>query len=250
MTPSDDDLDSLLQAWTAPACPGSLDKRLRRTYLERSASQHAPRAWTRWFSPAMGMFAGMAAAVAVCLLVVAQAFPQSMTGSSGTRAPLVVDSVELEYKADGSSAVIEHKKEIDGLAVSTEYPGDAIRTAEQRILDPLNLIRFRIMRLYWERREAELEARFPMRAKMIAEQQRDCSVPGTPWTVVGHSTVLHYTTTGIQKVWMEEGKPVRLTEWSAPALRCFVLKSTTEKTIDGQYRLAFERRALKVAFAR
>jgi hypothetical protein len=46
---------------------------------------------------------------------------------------------------------------------------------------------------------------------------------------------------------MEEGKPVRLTEWSAPDLRCLTLKSTTEKTFDdGLLRLAFEQRALKV----
>jgi hypothetical protein len=45
---------------------------------------------------------------------------------------------------------------------------------------------------------------------------------------------------------MEEGKPVRLTQWPAPDLHCFALKSTTEKTFDGRLRLAFERRALKV----
>jgi hypothetical protein len=46
---------------------------------------------------------------------------------------------------------------------------------------------------------------------------------------------------------MEEGKPVRLTEWSAPDLGCVTLKSTTEKTFqDGSLRVAFERRALKV----
>jgi hypothetical protein len=60
-------------------------------------------------------------------------------------------------------------------------------------------------------------------------------------------TILNHATTGIQKVWMEEGKPVRLTEWSAPDLRCMTLKSTTEKTFDdGRLRPAFEKRALKL----
>jgi hypothetical protein len=46
---------------------------------------------------------------------------------------------------------------------------------------------------------------------------------------------------------MEEGKLVRLTEWSAPDLHCATLKSTTEKTFeDGRLRVAFERRALDV----
>jgi hypothetical protein len=45
---------------------------------------------------------------------------------------------------------------------------------------------------------------------------------------------------------MEEGKPVRFTQWLAPDLHCFALQSTTEKTFDGRLQLAFERRALKV----
>jgi hypothetical protein len=72
-------------------------------------------------------------------------------------------------------------------------------------------------------------------------------MPGPPCTAVGDETVLNYATKGIQKVWMEEGKPVRLTEWSAPDLRCVTLKSITEKTVeDGRLQLAFEWRALKV----
>jgi hypothetical protein len=193
------------------------------------------------------MFAGITAGAVVFLLVIAQAFPQSLTGLSGTTFPFTVDSEAIEYQADGSSTIREYFTEAPlGGVLSSEFPGDPLRTAQQRILDPLNLILYRIEKPFVDRQEARLNAKYPARAKHIAENQRTCGAPGAPWIVVGNETILNYATTGMQKVWMEEGKPVRFTQWSAPDLHCFTLKSTTEKTLDGSFRLAYERRALKV----
>lgn len=252
MIPSDEDLNYLLKAWTVPPSPGSLERRLRRAYRNRTGS---PGLWTRWASglaPAAGLFAGITAGAIVFLLVIAQAFPQSLAGLSGTTFPFTVDYEEIEYKADGSSAIREYfTKAPHGAGVlSSEFPGDPLRTARQRILDPLNLV------LYWiatpgrERQEARAEARIKALTANhpeLAERRRTCGAPGDPWTVVGKQTVLNYATTGVQKVWMDEGKPVRLTEWWAPDLHCFTLKSTTEKTFDdGRLRLAFEQLALRI----
>jgi hypothetical protein len=206
--------------------------------------------WTRWvagLSPAAGLFAGIAAGAVVFLLVIAQAFPQSLAALAGGTFPFTVDLEEIEYKSDGSSKILEYFTSAGGgLILSSEFPGDPLRTAQQRILDPLNLIIYQVAKPFVARQEARLNAQYPLRAKHIAEQQRACGALGAPWTVVGNQTILNYSTTGIQKEWMEEGKPVRFTQWSAPDLHCFALKSTTEKTFDGRLRLVYERRALKV----
>jgi hypothetical protein len=264
MKPSEDDLNSLFKAWTVPPFPDSLEGRLRRAYRDRTGSRSrrwfrtVPGVCTRWVSglaPATGMFAGITAGAVVFVLVIAEAFPQSFAGLSGTRSPFTVEYEEIVYKADGSFAIRElFTSAGGGLVLSSEFPGDPMRTVEHRILDPLNLILYWIATPVRERQVARAEARIDalraknpvLMAKRMAEWERTC-IPGSPWTAAGDETILNYATEGIQKVWMEEGKPVRLTEWSAPDLHCVTLKSTTEKTFeDGRMRLAFERRALKV----
>lgn len=252
MTPSEEDLDCLLKTWTVPPSPRSLDRRVRRAYRDRTG-----RAWTRCvprLTPAGGLFAGITAGALVFLLVIVEAFPQSLAGVAGATSPYTVDYELIEYKAEGSPVIREYFTSAGGLVLSTEFPGDPLGTAGQRILDGLNLV------LYWAatpvrerhvaRKQASinaLKARDPEQAKRIDERERNC-LPGSPWTPVGNGeTILTHATTGIQKVWTEEGKPVRFTEWSAPDLHCLTLKTTTEKTSDdGRLRLAFEQRALKV----
>ena len=253
MNPSDDDLNSLLAAWTIPESPGSLEQRLRRAYRGRSRSRSVR--WPRWLaglSPAAGVFAGIAAGAVVFLLVIAEAFPQSLAALSGRTFPFTADYEEIAYKADGSSSILRYFTSAGGLVLSSEFPGDPVGTAGQRILDQMNLILFWMATPVRERQIARAEARInalkaqnPMLAKRIAEMERTC-MPGPPWMAVGDETIMNYATKGIQKVWMEEGKPVRFTGWSAPDLHCLTMKSTTEKTVDGRFRLAFEQRAIKV----
>jgi hypothetical protein len=252
MIPSDEDLNCLLKAWTVPPSPDSLERRLRRAYRDRTGSRS-----TRWFgnASAAGMFAGITAGAVMFLLVITQAFPQSLAGLSGTTFPFTVDYEEIEYKADGSSIreLFTWAAAGGGLILSSEFPGDPLRTAQQRIVDPLNLILYWIATPVRERQVARAEARIdalkaknPVRfAERMAEWQRTC-IPGDPVPVLGKETILNYATLEIQQEWTEEGKPVRFTHWSAPDLNCVALKSTTEKTFDGRFRLAFERRALKI----
>jgi hypothetical protein len=155
MIPSDEDLNYLLKAWTVPPSPHSLERRLRRAYRHRNGSRFR---WTLWVSgvaPAAGMFAGIAAGAVVFLLVIAQAFPQSLAGLSGTTFPFTVNSEEIEYRADGSSKILGYFTSAAAeLVLSSEFPGDPIGTALHRILDPLNLIRYRIAKPYWDRQQA------------------------------------------------------------------------------------------------
>lgn len=248
MIPTDEDLNCLLDTWTAPPSPGTLEGRLRKAW--RDQTRPHGRSWFRnlpRLAPPAGMFAGIAAGAVVCLLLIAEAFPQSLAGHSGADFPFTVDSEVIGHNPDGSSAVVESFTSAGGgLVLASEFPGDPLRTAERRILDPLNLILARIARPRQEGRLNALKERNPALAARLAEIQRTCREPGAPWTFAGNQTILNYATTGIQKVWMEEGKPVRFTQWSAPALHCAVLKSTTEKIFDGNYRLVFEQRALRV----
>jgi len=245
MMPSDEDLNSLLNTWTVPPSPDALADRLRSAWRERHGSR--PRRWFGGFAPTAGLFAGVAAGAAVFLLVIAQAFPQSLAGLTGVTFPFTVDAEQLEYKADGSSVIREYLTQVPGLILSSEFPDDPFRTAQQRILDPLNLILWRITQPARDRRTADVLASHPLLAQRMAELRKTCGVPGTPWTAVGNQKILNYATIGIQKIWTEEGKPVRLTQWSAPDLQCFALKLTTENTMpDGTFRPAWEYRALKV----
>jgi len=146
MIPPDEDLNCLLKAWTVPPSPDSLEGHLRSAWRDRTRARSAhwfrypPGVWARCvfgLVPAAGMFA---AAAVIFLLVLAEAFPQSLAGLSGTTAPITVDYEEIEYKADGSSAIRElFASAGGGLVLSSAFPGDPVRTAEQRILDPLNL---------------------------------------------------------------------------------------------------------------
>src|SRR4051794_28572195 len=110
MTPSDNDLDSLLKTWTVPAAPDSLDSRMRQAYRNRPRPRSAP--WRLSLpprlSPAAGLFTGIAAGAVVFLLVLAQAFPQSIAALADGASPFTVDSEELEYQPDGSSKILEY----------------------------------------------------------------------------------------------------------------------------------------------
>ena len=214
--------------------------------------------WRRWVSglaPAAGMFAGITAGAVVFLLVIALGhFRNRLRDFRARRIRSLWITRRLSTKPTAhpfvncSSRWAAAPASGGGLVLSSEFPGDPLRTAQQRILVPLNLILYWIATPVRERQVARAEARIDalkarnpvLFAKRMAEVQRTC-IPGDPVPVLGKETILNYATIEIQQVWMEEGKPVRFTHWSAPDLHCVALKSTTEKTLDGRFRLAFER---------
>jgi hypothetical protein len=197
----------------------------------------------------------------VLLAVITRAFPQSLSLAVPTGA-ITLDSEFLDYKNDGSYTVREYRTSffkpttvegdfIEGgeTVLSSSFPGDPLRTATVDLVNPLKVIVIPVMHgmfdpLFFKPHRAEylraLEA-------ALAAQVRNGCIPsnhwGTPMTVIGKETLLNYTTTVSQY----EFKAERFTEWFAPGLNCFSLRSTTEKALpDGSFQLASERRVFKV----
>jgi hypothetical protein len=281
MKSSDDDLDSLLKAWTVPPSPGSLEGRLRRAYRDSARSRarpmlleatpvragfaaavrrrRGPGAWAGWIgglAPTVGkrLFAGIVAGAVAFLLVVTLAFPQSLS-LIVPRGAITLDSEFLDYQDDGSSRVSEYRTSFvlhgGETILSSSFPGDPLRTAAGEIVNPVHFILDPIMQsvispLFYRPGRAE-----HMRALTIAVDAgiRNGCAPtnmwGRPMTVIGKETVLNYTTTISQ--FRPEGRDVRFTEWFAPGLDCISLRSTTERALaGGVFRLASEKRVLKV----
>jgi hypothetical protein len=277
MNPSDDDLNCLLKAWTAPRSPDSLERRLRRAYGARVRSRTtalwgeagqqrkwSSGVWTRWiahFLPTAGKVAGVMAGAVVLLAAITRAFPQSLNLAVPAGA-ITLDSEFLDYKDDGSYTVREYRRSffkrttVEGdligggeSVLSSSFPGDPLRTATVELLNPVRVIVDPVMHrmidpLFFKRHRAEyLRA---LETALAARVRNDC-VPsphwGTPMAVIGRETVLNYLTT----VFQYEFKGERSTEWLAPGLNCFSLRSTTEKALpDGTFQLASERRVFKV----
>lgn len=278
MNPSDDDLNCLLKAWTVPQSTDSLEGRLRRAYRDRTRSQktlglvevspalwaqaegrqlnRGPGVWVRWiagFVPNAGKFAGVIAGAVVLLAMITRAFPQSVRMIAGPEA-ITIDSEYLDYSDDGSSNVSEYRTSYFSSSggektLSRSFPGDPLRTAGEVVLDPMRVILDPIARL--------IDPLFnkPGRAEYLkalartegARIRNDCAPTnwwGRPMTVISKDTLLNYATTVSQYEFKDE----RFTQWLAPGLDCFSLRSTTEKALaDGAFRLASERRVLKVA---
>ena len=255
MTPSEDDLNCLLKAWTVPPSPQSLEDRLRRAYRDRARSRSntwRPRArWIADFLPTVGkgLFAGVAAGAVVSLLVIARAFPQSPP------APITMDSEFLVYKDDGSSSVSEYRSSsvhgLEGQILSRTFPGDPLQTAADAILDPVTrMLQPIISPLFYKPGRAT--AMKSIATALAARIQNGC-VPsnmwGRPMTAIGDEKILNYPTRVFR--FTPEGRNERFTAWLAPDLECFSLRSTTEKARDsGGYRLVNEMRVLKVTVNR
>lgn len=257
MNLSDEDLDCLLKTWTAPRSPDSLEGRLRGAYRERRQNRGSV-AWPRWIAriaPIAGKFAAVLASGIILLAVITRAFPQSLNLIAPSGA-ITVDSEFLEYKDDGSYTVTEYRTssflEWEEMVWSSSFPGDPLRTAAAEFLNPARAIldpiaHSLIAPLFYKPGRAEL---LKARAKFLAERIRNGCTPtnmwGWPMTVIGKETVLNYTTTVVSR-FKPEGRDDRFTEWLAPALDCFSLRSTREMAIaDGTFRLVSERRVLKV----
>lgn len=273
MNPSDDDLNCLLKTWTVPRSPDSLAGRLRRAYGSRAAVASGEAAQQRkwssgvWahcvarFLPAAGKVGGVMAGAVVLLAVITQAFPQSLNLIVPTGA-IRLDSEFLDYKDDGSYAVKEYRSSflkrttgegdfMDGgeTVLSSSFPGDPLRTATVELLNPVNVILESVMHrmidpLFFKPHRTEYLRALEM---ALAARVRNGCVPsphwGTPMAVIGKETVLNYTTTVSQYEFKDE----RFTEWLAPGLDCFSLRSTMEKALpDGTFQLAAERLVLRV----
>lgn len=246
---TDNELDEILDRWTAPTVPPSMRARVRAGFPAR------PRRLWRWRK---SLFAAAILAAGAFFLIATQASPQPPVP-----VPWTVDSEFLRYADDGSSSIEMDSTswESNGseILLSRSVPGNPLKTALLRAGDVMMPIHVGIMRQFMVNRRALEEAQ---RASLhlgfitgcdpntclLLEHTGFAKDPAgagcTDQAIVERATILNYPTEAVRERWTEHG---RMTLWMAPALGCFALKITLEaERPDGTFHLVSAKQALKV----
>ncbi len=216
---NDSELDDMLNQWDAPPVPRGL--------RERISPASAPR--SRFRLPS-GMVFGLTAAAAMFLLVVGVASPQTFGLVPSARFNLLTET--HEFKRDGSSTITEYRASTahNGAEIILEqtFPDNAFMTIHQRFFNLMH-------------RMLGLEHTAP------ASMASDCSYP--EHAVLGTEVLLGYQTTRLRYTGPDSSDG-RYTEWRAPQLDCIKMKTTWEKLVGGEFKLAEERRPMTVRINR
>jgi hypothetical protein len=246
---NDQELDEILNQWSAPPAPPSLRDRVRAGFPK--PPRHAFR-WRRGFTTAAVI------AAAAILLIVTQASPQPVAPI-----PWTVDSEFIRYADDGSSAIemysTSYESESNETVLSRSIPGSPLKTALAWTADVVIPFHNRVIGrlvLGSERLEQIQKAKarnvgfvtgcglhpgcMILEHAAYAKAATGC-IEGE---IVDRATILNYPTEAVRERWTEHG---RMTIWMAPALGCFALKVTREEERpDGTYRLVAAKQAIKV----
>jgi hypothetical protein len=229
---NDTELDEMLNQWKAPEPGAELRARIRGMQPRRRRF-----AWPSWHL-GRGLLAGAAACGVALLVLVGIAAPETTAGSI----PFTVDSQYTRYSRDGSARVTEYRTESmrDGAEVtlSSSYPDNALMTIHNRFFYAFQNLMYPMVRA----------VHGPNKRAITPETvANDCVSPGAKDVkVIRHEKILGYMT-AVLRLPQGAGEDGRNTEWRAPALGCFVLRSTWEAAeSDGSYRLTYEKRATKV----
>jgi len=247
---TDNELDEILDKWTAPSVPPSLRARVRAGFPA------PPRRTFRW----RGSFVAAAIlAGAAFFLILSQAFPQSTVP-----VPWTVDSEFLRYANDGSSSIgmysTSYESNGNEILLSRTMPGNPFKTAMAWAADVVMPIHNRLARRFMvdPRMLEEVQRAHPHTIGFITGCDSDMCLlldhfgynrdpAGTgciDGAVVDRATILNYPTEAVRERWTEHG---RMTFWMAPALGCFALKITQEAELpDGTFHLVRAKQALKV----
>jgi hypothetical protein len=229
---NDTELDEMLNEWKAPEPGAELRARVRG--MQPRGRRFA---WPSWHL-GRGLFAGAAACGVALLVLVGIAAPETTAGSI----PFTVDSEYTRHYKDGSSKITEYRTEYmrDGAEVtlSSNYPDKPLMTIHNRFFYAVSNLMYPMVRT----------VHGPDKRAIPPETvANDCVSPGArDLKVIGHEKILGYLTAAL-RLPDGVGNDGRYTEWRAPALGCFVLRSTSE-TADpnGSYRLTDEKRATKI----
>lgn len=232
---NDIELDEMLNQWGVPPAGAELRERVRSGFVA------GPKRRRRYF-PLIGwkgLFAGVAAATVLFLVVTAQAFPDFLgMASPALRPPYMAISSVVRYATDGSST---HGPEI----FSYNYKGTEIIEQENVQGNPFMGV---VLAFHLGVHRMLLE--FAPNLVMPESSARDvafsaylkagCVNDGD--VVIGHETLLAHQTTVIQHV-----RGWRWTEWRAPDLGCFALRRRNEDLVaGGGYRLTEQRDTVRV----
>jgi hypothetical protein len=257
---NDTELDELLNKWSAPVAPESL--------RESVLSGFRPQPERRKFRWSWGKSLMAAAVVAMLLVVVTRAVPQTMPE---VHRPYVVLSEFARYAKDGSAEVQMYSTSYNDeygreIMVARHIPdafGDVMARTLDALADATAPVRMSLLRL--SPRGAEMIAwraahgPGPLINTECAEKTcihgadhyslpkaaANPAIGCVDGPVVDRETILGYPTAAIQLPL--DGNRMRRTVWMAPALGCFALKVTTERqTADGSFRLVSGKQAVKV----
>jgi hypothetical protein len=219
---NEQDLDEILNTWNAPEPPPSLRGRMRARY---AAAVEKPRGHRR-----MAMWASAFGAAAF-LVVLTQAFPQTVKIKPASNIPFTVESELINYDDEGAVYRV-----ID----QTSYA----RAGQEVVL--AEVIPDHPVESFFMNFHQSMYSLFTDIHGLISGHKEEAPVLGPGCTAgrpAPHQTILNYDTVD-ESV---EGNGRRAHTWRAPQLACFPLRSTFERQRpDGTYRLVFERRALKV----
>jgi hypothetical protein len=240
------ELDEMLNQWDTPPVPPALRDRVRAGFESwRNQPRRRRFAWPSWHV-GKGLFAGIAAAAVLFVVVMAQAFPQSFglgPPSPALQPPYVVVSNVFAYESDGSSR-------IDAQIRSTSYKGMEIVLDEKHPDNPIeeflknfhNGMHLTLLRYVPGVVLPESSARD---ARFSSYVQSGCVEQGE--VLIGHDTILGHATNVLQRTYPNGG---RWTVWKAPDMGCFGLRSKSEEpAAGGTLRLARERDAVQVLIA-
>jgi len=239
---NDTELDDMLNQWDAPPVPASLREKVRAGLALRKSPGK------RWFTlPSWhigkGLFAGVAAGAALFLVVMAQAFPQSFVSSSPVLGyPFYVRSNVTEYAADGSSRIganlSSYSYKGTEIVFMETHPGNPLQEWIKTFHNGMHYVLLRWVPGLVMPESAAKDAWFS------AYVQAACVGKGE--NAVGQETILKHATTAVQHV---DPDGWRGTEWRAPDLGCFALRTRSEEPLPGGgYRVTRQRDALYVAW--
>jgi hypothetical protein len=194
--------------------------------------------WQRWpilFVPVAGTL--------VVLMVISQAFPQTLTTfSAGFRIPYIVEYEFTRYAPDGSpsseSRIASFMNGGDQIILGKVYTGRPFANLVEGLVNSGRVMLLQVAP-----------------SLIIPEQTNDSAsywrayvangcAPAGAGTVIGHEAVLGHTTTVVLNFSPITG---RTTRWLAPDLGCFALKQTYEEPRpDGSFQTRLRVNALSV----
>jgi hypothetical protein len=186
------------------------------------------------------LFAGVAAAAVLFLVVCTQAFPGVLgTPSPALRPSYVAISNVVTYAKDGSSRLesTEYSYSYKGteIVLMQDSPDDRIHQAIMNFHLSIHRIMLQFMPNLVMPESSARDAAFTSYVKAGCVENGDA--------VIGHDTLLAHQTTVIQHV--RGGR--RWTEWRAADLGCFALRRRNEDSLaGGGYRLTDQRDTVSV----
>jgi hypothetical protein len=234
---NDNELDDLLNTWSTPEPSGSMRERARAGFAaaQPRTIPMPPRGRKRLL---------ITLAISAALVLVIQAFPQTAKLSG---IPFTVDSEFTHYSSETPAP--RHVYTTSFIRNGSEVM--LSRTADGQPFQNMLMQAFAGVHMLIARVHTSFD---PPQSTAFASERIDTgrgrftvdlTASGCASdNVIGRETVLNYSTVEVQRP-MGEGR--RLTLWMAPQLGCYPLRSKVEELQpDGTYRVAVEKRALKV----